>query len=403
MTKNRILYINVIIFSLSFVFFFGGDIPYTILYTTVSLLLISIIYTLSVYAAITFHGYPDQTDIIKGGSFNLIVDIENKWPLFFPYVSIKYKKTDEFLLKGSDVTISVNPFAKTGCKAEFTSKYRGRYTINNYEINIMDFLGVINIPIKKKNKTHITVYPQIAPIGGFPYTPGFDLDSITQAHNVIEDTSSVSDIRSYYIGDEMKRIHWKLSAKTRQIKIKNYEKITMTSVLLLLDLSQIKGSQDIRLKTEDKMIEAYISILYYFLRNYFNVTMCFYDSELVTIRADGMEVFETLYQRVSLLEFKSDVGIEEIIDHVNIEGLSPSNICVFTSNLSRRLVERLLVFTEGDSRVSMIYMNENNAPGTVRNGGKEAEDLLEELRKTTSTLKVYPLHYESKLNEVFIA
>ena len=106
---------------MTFVFFFGGEIPYTILYTSLVILPISVIYTLAAYASLSFRGYPDNTDVVKGGRFNIVIDIKNKWPLFFPYINVLYRETEEFELESGDMTMSIGPFVKTGCVAALTS------------------------------------------------------------------------------------------------------------------------------------------------------------------------------------------------------------------------------------------------------------------------------------------
>ena len=388
MAKNRILYINVVLFSLTFVFFYGGRIPYMIFYTTISIFVVSIAYTLTVYFCLSFKAYVDSPDIIKGSLFNYSIDIKNKSPLFFPYVKIVYEETDMFILENGRMTLSVGPFAGTGLKFALTSKYRGRYKIDNYEIKIMDFLGLIRLPIKKAKGEYVTVYPRIVPIDRVFHNTRFNIDSISQTSSSIEDTSSVSDIRSYYNGDSMKRIHWKLTAKTRQIKIKNFEKVEKPSVLLLLDLSRTEGDEpEAILRTEDKLIEAYVSVLYYFLKIQINVNVIFHDGELVSIKADNMGLFQPLYEKASTLDFVGGADCEEILDYISVGGANLSNICVFSSKLRKTLIERLHACTERGSFVSLVYTNEKNALIPPDGEGPDTETETETKTKTKTETK----------------
>ncbi len=53
----------------------------------------------------------------------------------------------------------------------------------------------------------------------------------------MEDPSSPSDFRSYQQGDPLKRIHWKMSARKREIIVKQFEEPALPDALVLLDTS----------------------------------------------------------------------------------------------------------------------------------------------------------------------
>ena len=53
----------------------------------------------------------------------------------------------------------------------------------------------------------------------------------------MEDPTSPSDFRSYQQGDPLKRIHWKMSARKREIIVKQFEEPALPEALVLLDTS----------------------------------------------------------------------------------------------------------------------------------------------------------------------
>ncbi|NLI21846.1 MAG: DUF58 domain-containing protein [Clostridiales bacterium] len=53
----------------------------------------------------------------------------------------------------------------------------------------------------------------------------------------MEDPSSPSDFRGYQPGDPLKRIHWKMSARKREIMIRQFEEPALPDALVLLDTS----------------------------------------------------------------------------------------------------------------------------------------------------------------------
>jgi uncharacterized protein (DUF58 family) len=53
----------------------------------------------------------------------------------------------------------------------------------------------------------------------------------------MEDPSSPSDLRQYQQGDPLKRIHWKMSARKREIFVRQFEEPALPDALVLLDTS----------------------------------------------------------------------------------------------------------------------------------------------------------------------
>ncbi len=53
----------------------------------------------------------------------------------------------------------------------------------------------------------------------------------------MEDPSSPSDFRTYQQGDPLKRIHWKMSARKREIIVRQFEEPALPDALLLMDTS----------------------------------------------------------------------------------------------------------------------------------------------------------------------
>ena len=74
----------------------------------------------------------------------------------------------------------------------------------------------------------------------------FDVEPLTFAagdmgvetmKRAMEDPSSPSDFRSYQPGDPLKRIHWKMSARKREVIIRQFEEPALPDALVLMDTS----------------------------------------------------------------------------------------------------------------------------------------------------------------------
>ena len=73
---------------------------------------------------------------------------------------------------------------------------------------------------------------------------------------VSEDAASPSDIRKWQDGDELKRVHWKLSLRRREVMVRTFEESARPDTLVIPDLSEISALRDARLTMEDAVCEA---------------------------------------------------------------------------------------------------------------------------------------------------
>ena len=69
----------------------------------------------------------------------------------------------------------------------------------------------------------------------------------------IENSIFIKDIRKYKIGDSLKRIHWKVSAKYGELYTKNYEMYSNEEYNIFLDMNN-----EIYKQENGDIIEEYI-------------------------------------------------------------------------------------------------------------------------------------------------
>jgi uncharacterized protein (DUF58 family) len=357
MIKNRLLCFGILIATLSFVFFYGGKVPYVMLYTVLLLIAASLLYAVAARLFCEIECTIDRRDVVKGGDFTLSIEIKNRSPLFLPYVNLSFARIDEFVYSADDEALSVAPFSGRRTQITLTSKYRGRYDVNILDARLMDFLGILNLRLPYAKLPDILVYPRVVEIDAFPAVGKFDMDNHLNPDNVTEDMTAVSDVREYREGDGIRKIHWNLSARMFEFMSKNYENITKSRLTLLVNLAEIPGERERRRKLEDRIIEAAVSIVFHFLNQIWNVTLCYYENEYITYSLNDAAMFGMAYDHLSFVEFASDYGIAQLLESVGLNTAGERmNICVVTHEVSNELLDRLIRYSEQGYRVSLLYV-----------------------------------------------
>jgi len=101
---------------------------------------------------------------------------------------------------------------------------------------IRDCFGLFAVshPVKEPLLS-VTVLPNPREVSPLPISPGEG--ESTHAQRAQADRTTPTDIRAWQEGDEMKRVHWKLSMRRQELMVHTYETPQRPDALVLLDLS----------------------------------------------------------------------------------------------------------------------------------------------------------------------
>ena len=87
---------------------------------------------------------------------------------------------------------------------------------------------------------NVAVLPNPVQTAPLPVSPGEGENS--SAQRALSDHSIPEDIRAWQDGDELKRVHWKLSARRQSLMVHTYETPQRPDALILLDIAQPSGA-----------------------------------------------------------------------------------------------------------------------------------------------------------------
>jgi uncharacterized protein (DUF58 family) len=115
---------------------------------------------------------------------------------------------------------------------------RGKFTLGPATIASGDPFGIFRLEHKLNDTSEVLVYPQTIPLPGFSL-PSAELpggqETRTRTHHV---TPNVAGIRDYLPGDSLNRIHWRSTARTGKLMVKEFELDPTAEVYLVLDMQE---------------------------------------------------------------------------------------------------------------------------------------------------------------------
>ncbi|ACL76061.1 DUF58 domain-containing protein [Ruminiclostridium cellulolyticum] len=388
MRKNRITFIFLFILSIVFLYNFGGFVSYFFFNTFLALLILSIAYTIFIFVRIKFIQEIDKRVIIKGENVKLVVKISNEDILLYPYVFASFYSSHS-ALKGenSSQSLSINPKSHKEFIFDMECKFRGEYEVGLREIYIEDFLGLIKLKYKIPEPKKIIVYPKIEHLSNFSILSSGSSDSQSVENGIQDNMNNIKDIREYIDGDSFRKIHWKLTARNDKLMIKNYEGSIDANVNILLDLRKNVYNDEENIIIEDKLIEAVVAVLYFYLSKSIPVNYVYFSEKLEVFKASTMMDFEQIYKTLSCVNFDQQVAMPDILRLHSESCSNSSDMIVFTSILDIDLYNEMYKSQMANHTVTLIYVSPDSF-GNVKSS--IIEDIMDNLPEIG--IKAYSIH-----------
>ena len=147
--------------------------------------------------------------------------------------------------------IEKNMFIPLGMKEgkkeyHFKATYCGEVIVSYRDLYLYDVFGFCRVSLHQNQKHHMIVYPSKIEMNllynelSKPYENGL----LQYQYRKGLDMSEIYDLKTYYPGDDIRHVHWKLSAKMQQMLLKEGTHHSSFEIVLLVDIG-LNDHQDI--------------------------------------------------------------------------------------------------------------------------------------------------------------
>lgn len=389
MKQSRILYLCLFLLTLIFIYFNGGKIPYMLFYAIILLPVISLTYTAVIYFRFKYGQDIDKSFVTKGDKVNFIFSINNEDFFLYPYIRVSFYGAKTIFANQIQVrNFSLTPFRGKTYSLELICNYRGNYEIGINSVEIEDFLGLFTFRYNVFEPKYVTVYPRIVRLERFFLKTDFMSDTHSVLSNKNEDMSTIADVRKYTYGDCLKRVHWKLTAKSGNIMVKKFQSTSETSAIILLDLRKNNLDNGHNIILEDKLIESVVSVLHFCLFNWIPINLVFFSEKLVDIHAKNHLMFSELYEMLAKVRFNETVQLKDLLKVYVNNTISKKNILLFTSNLDYELYNEIYKTSTSGFDVSIIYVPSEDLTGIRDTDAENIIAFLPEIGVTSYKLNI---------------
>ena len=135
------------------------------------------------------------------------------------------------------VKMAMSPLSDYTVNNSVSFRFRGTYEIGVENIYVYDFLRLFRVKVDMNVKETVYVMPRKLNMDIGEANAISDSANKTQKSNNSYEKIEISDIREYRLGDALKSIHWKLSSKSEDFMVREYDTGSSRETYIFCDMS----------------------------------------------------------------------------------------------------------------------------------------------------------------------
>lgn len=260
--------------------------------------------------------------------------------------------------------------AKTTCVA------RGEYQLGPLTIISGDPFGFFLTPRRINITERVIVYPMTVNINDFILPMGFLSGGDAQRRFTHQVTTNAASIREYVSGDSMNRIHWKSTARTGNLMVKEFELDPLVDIWLFNDFSSdslcedpsvqrvgqigniIPGTQEIPPSTEEYGVIVAGSLAKHFIESERAVGYAAYTPYRQVFQPDrGNRQLTRILQTLAVARSTSNHSLKEMLSLETPHFTRGTTLIVITSSLDIEWVAEAQILMRRGIRPMCIFID----------------------------------------------
>ena len=387
MSRNLVILIILWLLSLVGISFFGGPVSYGFFAVLTFIPVMSLIYLLLVLARFKIYQHVEGHEIVSDHVVPFYFTLQNEDLFAFSGVRITFY-SDFSVIDGLDDSTEYEllPHAQITRQTKLICKYRGEYLVGIESVVLRDYLKLFRIRWNNREPLWVNVVPNIIELEAIKSA---DVDTVSDRISRNDLSRPDVTIRDYIPGDDIRRINWKLTARTGKLSVREYTGEEKEGIALILDAAKKSDDPGIYLPLENRMLEAAIALTLFFKNKNIPVTVFSMRRDISEFPVDSAETFEAFYRAMSGLFF--DQAADSATSYASLPGragvfdsrivfIITAEVCAEALEISRQI--------SGQGSDVVIY-HVNDEPGK---SGSPVE--------VSPHIKVVPVPVGSKLTEV---
>lgn len=272
-----------------------------------------------------------------------------------------------------EVNVYTPPWITRTFRQVIPCPHRGEYEAGVTRITVVDIFGLIRLSRRPRLKlVRMEVLPRVSDV------PPMLLKNVDEGpefrSTATEDTASPSDVRSWQDGDELKKVHWKLSLRKRELMVRTYEESARPDTLVIPDLQQVTALRDQQLTLEDCICEASLNAAKAQLKAGYPVRMPLTNAHPSELAGQFPADFAGFREAMLKVAFDSPYDYERVLMLMMGRLQRTGGAVLVTAKLTTRIADIAMRMQQSGITVKLVWVSDD--------AREDAMEMLERLRMT---------------------
>ncbi|MBM7846010.1 DUF58 domain-containing protein [Herpetosiphon giganteus] len=366
------------ILSLAVVLFLTGlssNIPffYYLTYTLLGLLVIAYAWAWSNLEGLEIERESSTTRAQVGETVRERITIYNTWPL--PKLWVEVRDHSDLPSHGSGFVSYIPGREKRRWMVRTPCTLRGKWRLGPVSVRSGDPFGIFQLH-KMVDLTHdLLVYPATVDLPKFELPTAELIGGQDVRSRTFHVTPNVSTVRQYVPGDSFNRIHWRSTARTGALMVKEFELDPSADVWIILDMEErfhhgqpdaaipaiiksLQGKIAIPNTTEEYSITLAASLARHLLRLNRSVGLLTYGAqrEIILPEREARQLYKIL-EPLAMLHATSNTSLAELLAAESQRFGRNSSLLIITAALDERWVAAVQRLVYRGARASIMFLD----------------------------------------------
>jgi uncharacterized protein (DUF58 family) len=301
-----------------------------------------------------------------GGPFEERVELKNRTWLPKPWVEI----VDHSTLPGHSISraLTLGPWERRIDATRSVCRQRGRFHVGPVLLASGDPFGLFRITRQVAGEQPVVVYPAIVELPAFGSLPGELPGGSVQGERVHFTTPNVASIRDWVPGDSFNRIHWRTTARTGRLVVKEFELDPFSDLWLILDLDRDAHFGRGPESTEEYAVTACAALANRFLNEHRAVGLIGQGHLLTPDR--GPRQLNKILELLAVVRIRKSEPLHELLVSEDARFGRMASVVVITATTDEAWVSQVRALSRRGVFTSAVLMESNTF------GSQEASILL---------------------------
>lgn len=237
--------------------FFTGKIIYVMLYSLLLLYWGARFVTRKGFEKLALTRQVSTSHLFRGEEFTVTLQAHNKsWAPLVWVSTTDELPTGLFALSPRKAVYALAPGQRVTFDYRTQGRFRGVFRVGPLHIEAGDPWGLEVLRGRIDLFDEVVVYPKVHPLSGIGLPSSLPIGELHAQQRFYEDPARTSGVREYQPGDPLKRMHWKASARTGRLHVREYSPTIALETTVFLNLND----EEYEVQSIDHMSEFAIEV-----------------------------------------------------------------------------------------------------------------------------------------------